>query len=96
MSIFQDSLSCLNFNEPDRPHPCSECFLTDIVPDKSKEEPVPCHHIALNADGETIYTMERQRSQLETEEALREWLHKTIARLENERAQAAKSASSGD
>ncbi len=31
-SIFQDSISCLNFGEPERVHPCSECLLIDFVP----------------------------------------------------------------
>jgi hypothetical protein len=91
-STFQDSLSCLNFNDPERPHPCSECFLTDMVPDQLKQEEVPCHHIALNPEGETVHTMERQRNQPELEETLKSWLRKEIQRIENERA--AKSAPS--
>ncbi|MGC2323502.1 MAG: hypothetical protein WA463_12815, partial [Terriglobales bacterium] len=31
-SIFQDSITCLNFGEPERVHPCSECLLIDFVP----------------------------------------------------------------
>jgi len=85
-SIFQDSLSCLNFNDPERPHPCSECFLTDMVPDQLKQEEVPCHHIALNSEGETVHTMERQRNQSEMEETLKSWLRKEIQRIEDERA----------
>ena len=85
-SIFQDSLSCLNFNDPERPHPCSECFLTDMVPDQLKQEEVPCHHIALNPEGETVHTMERQRNRPEMEETLKSWLRKEIQRIESERA----------
>ena len=85
-STFQDSLSCLNFNDPERPHPCSECFLTDMVPDELKQEEVPCHHIALNPEGETVHTMERQRNQPELEETLKSWLRREIQRIENERA----------
>ena len=85
-SIFQDSLSCLNFNDPERPHPCSECFLPDMVPDQLKQEEVPCHHSALNSEGETVHTMERQRNQSEMEETLKSWLRKEIQRIEDERA----------
>jgi len=85
-SIFQDSPSCINFNDAGRPHPCSECLLTDFVPEKAQAEEVPCHHIPLNSHGETVYTMERQRPQIEMEEALRDWLRATIARIERERA----------
>jgi hypothetical protein len=84
--IFQDSLSCINFCEPTRPHPCSECCLTDFVPDKAQREDVPCHHIPLNAQGDTVDTL--RDGQLRVEEALRNWLRVTIQRLEQERAAA--------
>jgi len=84
--IFQDSLSCLNFWEPTRPHPCSECFLTDFVPQKAQQEDVPCHHIPLTAKGDTVDTL--QDDQLRLEDALRSWLRATIQRLEQERAAA--------
>jgi len=85
-SAFQDSPSCLNFNDPARPHACSECLLTDFVPRKLQGEEVPCHHIPLNSEGETVHSLERQGTQLEIEEALKKWLKEAIARLEKERA----------
>jgi hypothetical protein len=88
-SIFQDSLSCINFNDPERPHPCNECLLNDLVPNQYQEENVPCHHIPLNEAGETVDTMERQYSQVELEEAVRNWLRATIRRIEQERARKA-------
>ncbi len=88
-SIFQDSLSCINFNDPERPHPCSECLLTDFVPGQAQTESVPCHHIPLNPQGETVDMMERTCNQAEVEEALRNWLRDTIRRIEQERARKA-------
>jgi len=85
-SIFQDSPACINFNDPGQPHPCSECLLTDFVPEGAEQEKVPCHHIPLNVNGETVHTMERQRTQAEMEDALRNWLRATISRIERERA----------
>jgi len=85
-SIFLDSPSCINFNDASRPHPCNECLLTDFVPANGQEEPVPCHHIPLNSQGETVYTMERQREQVDLEEAVKNWLRTTIQRIEQERA----------
>ena len=85
-SVFQDSLSCINFNDPERPHPCNECLLYDLVPEQSLEENVPCHFIPLNGQGETIDSMERQYNQVELEEAVKNWLRATIKRLESERA----------
>jgi hypothetical protein len=86
-SIFQDSLSCVNFNDPARPHACDECLLSDFVPGQHAEENVPCHHIPLNLDGETVETMERQYTQSELEEAVKGWLRATIQRIEKERAE---------
>lgn len=80
-SLFLDSPSCLNFRQPQRPYPCSECFLIDFVPPSSFEENVPCHFIPLNPQGETINSLERQAHQSEMEEALKKWLRATISRL---------------
>src|SRR5476651_1708745 len=30
-SAFQDSLTCINYADPDRPNPCNECHLIDFV-----------------------------------------------------------------
>ncbi|HXY14578.1 MAG TPA: hypothetical protein VEI26_08765 [Terriglobales bacterium] len=92
-SVFLDSPSCINFNDSSAPHPCGECLLTDFVPLKYRDEKVPCHHIPLNTQGETVYTMERQREQIELEEALKHWLRETIQRIERERAAKAKRVS---
>jgi hypothetical protein len=91
-SIFQDSLSCVNFNDPERPNPCTACLLHDLVPSQYREEDVPCHHIPLNEAGETVDTMERQYTQAELEEAVREWLRRTIRRIEQDRAPKAQAA----
>ncbi len=84
-SIFQDSLTCLNFNEPNRPHPCDECLLYDLVPANHRDENVPCHHIPLNQSGQTLETIDRGYNQQAVEEQLMEWLRNTIARIERER-----------
>ncbi len=93
-SIFQDSLSCINFNDPDRPHPCAECLLSDFVPKDAQCEQVPCHFIPMNAQGETIDSMERQYNQYELEEKVKQWLRATISRIERERAAQAQSKQS--
>jgi hypothetical protein len=89
-SIFQDSPSCLNFNDAGRPHPCNECMLTDFVPAEARGEAVPCHHIPVGPHGETLGALEA--NQIATEDALGNWLRAAIARLEKERAAQAKTA----
>jgi len=90
-SIFLDSPSCLNFNDyAEQRHPCNECLLTDFVPASAQGEAVPCHHIPIGLQGETVGDLDG--SQIATEEALRAWLRAAIDRLEKERAAAAKTA----
>jgi uncharacterized small protein (DUF1192 family) len=85
-SIFQDSITCLNFGDPARPHPCSECLLMQFVPHDLQGEQVPCHHIALNDNGETVDSMSAWDTQRELEEQVKRWLRATIQRIEAERA----------
>jgi len=79
-SPFQDSLTCLNFGDPLRPHPCGECILIRYVPELHKSEHVPCHHIPLDLESRTLATL----NDGEAEEALKLWLHQEIDRIEGE------------
>ena len=81
-SVFQDSPSCLNLGDSERAHPCSECLLIDFVPSADRTEAVPCHHIPLDSRGRTIDELEWNENQLETEDAVKNWLLVTITRLE--------------
>jgi hypothetical protein len=47
-SAFQDSLTCINYADPDHTHPCNECHLSDFVGLEHQHEKVPCHFIPLN------------------------------------------------
>jgi hypothetical protein len=91
-SIFQDSLTCLNFGDPDRTRPCSECLLMALVPPERQSEEVPCHHIRLTPEGETIHYLERCETQEVMEEKVKNWLVHTIRLIEAARAGRAKSA----
>jgi hypothetical protein len=84
-AMFLDSRSCINFGDPQRSRPCSDCWLTDFVPADFQGEDIPCYHIRLNAQGETIYGMERQYNQAEVRDAVKHWLRTTICRLEQEK-----------
>ena len=57
-SIFQDSLSCLNYGYPYRAHPCADCRLIDFVGPQDHSQPVPCHFIPLDDAGKTIEELE--------------------------------------
>jgi hypothetical protein len=83
-SLFQDSLTCLNYGEAEKVHPCEECVLYAFVPDGSRNEKVPCHHIPLNRHGDTLASLDRRYNEPEMEEALMQWLRAMIARLEQQ------------
>jgi hypothetical protein len=85
-SIFQDSLSCLNYGYPYRAHPCNECNLIDLVAPESQTAPIPCHCIPLNEAGETIEDLESADDQQRLEKTLKRWLGTKIADIELQRA----------
>lgn len=85
-SIFQDSLSCLNYGYPYRAHPCSECHLIDFVSPEHHSETIPCHFIPLNEAGTTIEDLEAIDSQPKLEETLKSWLRAKISEIEQQRA----------
>lgn len=80
--IFEDSPTCMNYDSKANPRPCEECFLMQFVPRESRGEKVPCRHIPLNQEGETLDDFYRGGTQQEIEDALGGWLRRTIARLE--------------
>jgi hypothetical protein len=86
-AAFRDSLTCLNYAEAVKIHPCSDCLLIDFVPIEHRAEATPCHHIVLNDRGETVESLEARDG---WESALKEWLRDKIAHLEEERAAAAR------
>ena len=85
-SIFRDSPTCLNFGDPTRHRPCDECLLTALVPEERISEEIPCHHIPLNPDGETINQLERDENPEMLEQKLKDWLRRMIRLLEAARS----------
>lgn len=84
-SIFQGSLSCLNYGYPYRAHSCSECLLDDFVPEGAHAAPVPCHRIPLDAQGETVEGLELADNQPLLEEKVKTWLRARIREIEERR-----------
>ena len=84
-SIFQDSLSCLNYGYPYRAHPCTDCHLLEFVPDKHRSETVPCHFIPLDKAGDTIEELDLDGNESRLQELIKEWLQTQIHKLQTER-----------
>jgi hypothetical protein len=85
-SVFQDSLTCINYGYPYRAHPCNECHLLEFVGPEHQYEVIPCHHIPLDEAGETIETLETQDDQGKLERKVRDWLRVRIREIEEQRA----------
>ena len=85
--IFEDSLTCMNYDSKDNPGPCSDCVLMHLVPPERRSEKIPCRHIPfdVSGSGETLDSLYRCSDQNEIEETVGSWLRTTIRRLEEER-----------
>ena len=81
-SVFQDSLSCLNYGYPYRAHPCSECHLLEFVGSQDRSQPVPCHFIPLNETGNTIEEFEMEGNESKMRSVVKSWLQGKISQLE--------------
>jgi len=80
--MFEDSPTCLNFNDPCKARPCSDCILSRLAPREWRFLPAPCRYISLNEKGETVDSLDGYGAQPELEQAMRTWLRATIKRLE--------------
>ena len=80
-SVFQDSLTCINYSDPARTRSCKECQLIDFVPNEHQSDEVPCHFIALNDAGETIDALEAQDNQSKLEDSVKLWMQARIKQI---------------
>ena len=88
--IFEDSLTCMNFNTQSDRAPCSACLLMKFVPPTLASEQIPCRHIPLDVKGRTLSSLYESGNQQQIEETLGNWLRIAIKRLERERAATSK------
>jgi hypothetical protein len=75
----------MNYDSQENPAPCSECVLMQLVPPEARGTKIPCRHIPLTKEGETLDSIYRYGTQQEIEEAVGNWLRATIKSLETER-----------
>ena len=80
--VFEDSPTCMNYDSKENRAPCAHCLLMQFVPADKRGEKVPCRHIPLTPEGDTLLHLYRGGTEQEIEEALADWLQKEIAKLE--------------
>ena len=81
---FRDSITCPNVGETEKIHPCSECFLINYVHPRYKDTKLPCHFIPLNAEGDTIDSLQQTGNLEKLEQLLLAWLDNQIQGLKQE------------
>jgi hypothetical protein len=82
--VFEDSPTCINFQDKEERQPCSECLLMHFVPQERQAMRYPCRHIRLTATGETVNSFYEWGTEEELEKAVGEWLKRTIQQLAGE------------
>lgn len=83
--IFEDSPTCMNYDSKDNPGPCNDCVLMGLVPPEQRNQTIPCRHIPLDADGQTLETLYRQAEPGKIAEIYEKWLRTTIEKLVKQR-----------
>lgn len=86
--MFSESLACINhWLVPGHEGGCQQdCVLMQWVPEQHKQEELPCHHIPLNRDGQTVQSFAGDQARLE--EAVKQWLREKIRQLREEHSPA--------
>ena len=80
--IFEDSPTCLGYGSRQPASSCAECVLAPLVPADRLFDKVPCRHIPLNDQGETLDSLYRSVTQERIESAVARWLRVKISELE--------------
>jgi hypothetical protein len=82
---FEDSPSCMNYDARENPASCEDCVLMQLVPPNQRGAKIPCRHIPLTKEGETLQCLYKCGTQQEIEDAMRNWLRSTIQQIEWQR-----------
>jgi hypothetical protein len=72
--LLRDSPVCMNYNTTGRQVSCSECPFFPLVPPARQDAVVPCHHIPLDARGNTVARLYRTGTQKELDQHYHNWL----------------------
>ncbi len=80
--VFEDSPTCLNLESSRPKRPCSECAITEFVPEAVASKKFPCRYIPLNDQGETVDSYYRTGTRDDLEKTLASWLRHKIHELE--------------
>jgi hypothetical protein len=82
--LFRDSPTCINFSSAGALNPCQECPLFSLVPCNKRSDAIPCHHISLDSEGNTIARLYRTGSQEALDQRFSDWLSAVAKALDQD------------
>lgn len=82
--LIRDSPTCLTAGSADGGERCHACRLWPLVPADKAQSLVPCHHIPLNAKGDTIAGLYRNGTQESLDRAYWSWLSTLVQQLKDQ------------
>jgi hypothetical protein len=82
--FIRDAVGCPNFTLEQAQVQCHQCLWSAFVPPEHLQKENACQYIPLNAEGDTIASLEASGRRADVEGILLAWLKKTVARLEAE------------
>lgn len=81
---FDETKLCLNFGTQGPLEPCHRCALLEFVPAEARDHTLPCLAIPLDKQGRSLEILAERVSRRSCQEAVQDWMEKTLARLERE------------
>lgn len=80
--LFRDSPTCFDFTSVGELNPCQRCPLFSLVPMQKRNQAIPCNHIVLDTEGNTVDGFYRTGTQEILDRHYCDWLSKMIDALE--------------
>ncbi len=83
-AYFRESVLCLNTHKLVKSDTREGCALLVYVPEERKRDEVPCVHIRLDNEGNTVAELSKSSDREALEEKIIGWLERTADELERE------------
>lgn len=85
--LFQDSLACPNYRQPEHHVACKDCVIARFIPAEKLSLPAACQTIPITPRGDSIGDLYRSTTLPELEAEFATWLRVKIAALTADREQ---------
>ena len=80
--LLRDSPACVNYNSREWQSSFPQCPFFSLDPRANRKALLPCHHIPLDAHGNTVAKLYQTGTQKELDERYRDWLSALTREIE--------------